>query len=445
MNGVHPTFWIETWGCQTNEADSSSVARLLEGLGYRAAESAVAADVILLNTCCVRAKPEQKVYSRLGELRRIKEQSPETVIAVAGCMAQKEGERLRCRAPQVDLVIGTQQLHRLPELIMVARRTRRPQVEVSLNGTRAQPRADWLASAPWRRQPLKALINIMQGCTNYCSYCIVPSVRGPERSRRSEEIVCEVQTLAAGGCREVTLLGQNVLAYGRDLGGSSDFVSLLELLEEIPALERIRFTTTHPRDVDEWTIEAIARLPKVCEHIHMPLQAGDDDLLRAMGRGYTAAHYLALVGRVRAAISGVSITSDLIVGFPGETDKQFERSLEAYRQVRFDQAFMFAYSPREGTRAASLPGQLPAVLKQERLARLIALQNEISTEINHGWVGRVEPVLVEGPSEHNPDRFCGRTRNNKLVMFAGDESLIGQVVPTKLVSAHLWGWEGERA
>jgi len=445
MGGDHPTYWIDTWGCQMNDADSAAVARLLEGCGYVRAASAKEADLILLNTCCVRAKPEEKVYSRLGELRALKRRRPETVIAVAGCMAQKEGDSLRRRAPHIDLILGTQRLHRLPALAQQAQGTGHAETDVLLSADPAGQAPSWLGSTPIPDQPLKALVNVMQGCTNFCAYCIVPYVRGPERSRRAEEIVCEIEALTAGGCREVTLLGQNILAYGRDLSDGSDFVELLTMVNGIAGLQRIRFTTSHPRDVNDRVIEAVADLPKVCEHLHLPLQAGDDELLRRMNRGCTVEQYLGLADRLRERVPGVSLTTDLVVGFPGETEEQFERSLETYRRIRFDQAFTFAYSPREGTAAASLPGQLSRADKQSRLARLIALQNEISTAINREWVGRTVKVMVEGPSESNPDRLMGRARNNKVVILPKADLAPGALIEAHLTQGRLWGWEGEFA
>ena len=443
MGGEHPTYWIDTWGCQMNDADSAAVARLLEGQGYLRTDSAEDADLILLNTCCVRAKPEEKVYSRLGELRAVKRRRPETVIAVAGCMAQKEGDALRRRAPHIDLILGTQRLHRLPALAEQARSTGQRTTDILLSANPAGQSPPWLAATATPDQPLKALVNVMQGCTNFCAYCIVPYVRGPEHSRRAEEIVCEIEALAAGGCREVTLLGQNILAYGRDLADGTHFAELLAMVNDIAALQRIRFTTSHPRDLDDAVIGAIADLPKVCEHLHLPLQAGDDELLRRMKRGYTVEHYLGLADRLRERVPGVSLTTDLIVGFPGETEEQFERSLGTYRRIRFDQAFTFAYSPREGTTAARLPGQLSRAEKQSRLARLIALQNEISTAINREWVGRTVQVMVEGPSESNPDRLMGRARNHKVVILPKADLAPGTLVEARLTGARLWGWEAE--
>jgi tRNA-2-methylthio-N6-dimethylallyladenosine synthase len=430
-------YHLITFGCQMNEADSRSLAALLEAHGYRAAADPADADLILLNTCCVRPKPEQKALSRLGDLVKYKAANPDLVIGVVGCMAQKEGPALLKRARMVDLVVGPRRLARLPELAAACRSQRQAQCDVSLNGARP-----WLPTDT-THGGLTAFVTIIQGCSNFCSYCIVPHVRGPEASRPAEEIVAEVSALVAGGCREVTLLGQNVLAYGKD-SGAAGFADLLVQLNAVPGLERIRFTTAHPRDVTDDIIAAVGELPRVCEHFHLPIQAGNDRLLAAMGRGYTAAGYLDLVGRIRARVPGVSITTDIMVGFPGETEDEFAASLDVYRQIGFDQSFTFIYSTRPGTPASDLPDQLPYRVKEERLRRAVALQSATSTEINRRRVDSTTEVLVEGVSEKDATRVAGRTRENKMVVFPGDDSLIGQLVTVRLIAAHLWGFRGER-
>lgn len=430
-------YYIHTYGCQMNEADSLALGELLEEQGYQPASGPEGADLILLNTCCVRPKPEHKVYSQLGQLGKLKERNPDLIIAVVGCMAQKEGDSLRRRAPMTDLIIGPRRLHRLPELIEQFRATKTSQCDISLNG--AEPMLPTAIRSP----QLQTFVNIIQGCTNFCSYCIVPFVRGPETSRPAGEITSEVETLASSACREVTLLGQNVLVYGRDRDDGVGFVELLEMLQPIQGLERIRFTTAHPRDVSQRLIDAVAELPKVCEHFHLPIQAGEDRILEAMGRGYTVSDYRNLIDRIRAAVPDVSMTTDIMVGFPGETEQQFEATLKTYADVRFDQAFTFIYSPRPQTKAAQMPGQLPYPVKRDRLQRLAALQNEISTQINRENLGRSFEVLVEGTSEKDDQRLAGRTRNNKMVVFAGDRELTGQLVSVTMTQAHLWGFEGE--
>jgi len=436
-------YYIQTYGCQMNEADSEAMARLLEKAGYEPSDSPEEASIILLNTCCVRAKPEQKVYSRLGELRPIKERRPEVIFAIAGCMAQKEGQALLKRIPYLDLVIGTRQFHRLEEFIHSCRQGGQRICALGLEDDPSSLRAAPLVLPASAEMNLKAFLPIILGCDNYCTYCIVPSVRGRQKSRLPDEIRAEVEALVERGCREVTLLGQNVLAYGRDLPGNGDFVSLLESLNGVDGIERIRFTTAHPRDVEDRLIEAAASLPRVCEHFHLPIQAGHDRLLKAMGRGYTAAYYLEMVERIRARIPGVAITTDIMVGFPGETDEEFEASLELYSKIGFDQAFTFVYSPRPGTAAAKKPDQVPQKTKIARLTRLIELINASALRINSSQVGRQGEVLVEGVSEKNPSKLAGRLRNNKLVVFSGKENLVGRFVTVTLTAAYQWGFAGE--
>jgi tRNA-2-methylthio-N6-dimethylallyladenosine synthase len=435
-------YFIQTYGCQMNEADSETMARLLEQAGFEAAHSPEDASFILLNTCCVRDKPEQKVYSRLGELRPIKEQRPETIIAVAGCMAQKEGENLLRRVPYLDMVIGSRQFHRLEEFIHSCRRGGQRICALGMEDDPCLARYD-LAAQIKTGASLKAFVPIILGCENYCTYCVVPSVRGREKSRPAAQIKAEIQALAGRGCREITLLGQNVLAYGRDLSESSDFVSLLEHLQRIEGIKRIRFTTSHPRDVDDRLIEAVAQLPAVCEHLHLPIQAGHDRLLKAMGRGYTASYYLEMMEKIRGRIPDVAITTDIMVGFPGETEEEFEASLQVYEQIGFDQAFTFAYSPRPGTPAARLPDQVPQKEKAARLNRLIELTNETALRINRSQVGRQGEVLVAGASEKDSSRLAGRLRNNKLVVFPGPVNLIGRFAQVSLTAARQWGFSGE--
>jgi tRNA-2-methylthio-N6-dimethylallyladenosine synthase len=440
-----------------NDADSADTARRLEAMGYAPAASPDEADLVVLNTCCVRARPERKVHGMLDKLRALKRHKPGALIAVVGCMAQKEGQAIRRRHRHVDILIGPRQVHRLPELIEARLVTGQPQDALSLSDGAAP-------AAPIRCAPLRAFVTVMQGCNNFCAYCIVPYVRGREASRPPEEVIEEVARLADLGTREVTLLGQNALAYGRsafakpsspglrrpegaspdkDLDGGIGFAELLARVSEIAGIERIRFTTSHPRDLDDRVIAAMADLPKVCEHIHLPMQAGHDRVLAAMRRGYTAAHYEALVARLRGRVPGIAISTDLLVGFPGESDEEFEASVEACRRLRFDQAFMFAYSPREGTTATRLPDQVPEAVRLQRLARLIEEQNRICTEIAQAAVGSQVEILVHGPSDRDPSRLCGRTRQNKLAVFTGAPDLVGRTITACVMAGHLWGFEVE--
>jgi tRNA-2-methylthio-N6-dimethylallyladenosine synthase len=443
------SFFIQTYGCQMNEADSQTMARVLAADGYTQAASAEEAAVIILNTCCVRAKPEQKASSRLGELRILKQQRPDLIIGMAGCMAQKDGQALLNKTPFLDLVIGTRQFHRLAELIHACQQGQR----LCALGLEDDPSAARLVecgsgdekpeAAETPVSGLTAFVPIILGCDNYCTYCIVPYVRGRQKSRTIGEIREEVAALVAGGCKEVTLLGQNVLAYGRDLQKQCDFADLLAVLNDIPGLQRIRFTTAHPRDVNDKLIDAVASLPRVCEHFHLPIQAGHDGLLKAMGRGYTTQHYLQMATFIRARIPDVSITTDIMVGFPGETEDEFAASMELYEKLAFDQAFTFIYSPRPGTPAAKLPEQIPYRTKQARLMRLVEVINTNALRINEKWVGREVEVLVDGTSDKDVTRLSGRLRNNKLVIFPGAEKLVGQLVQVRITSATLWGLHGE--
>ncbi|HOS93100.1 MAG TPA: tRNA (N6-isopentenyl adenosine(37)-C2)-methylthiotransferase MiaB [Armatimonadota bacterium] len=440
MRRIH----VVTYGCQMNVHDSEMILGVLQAAGHQVAPSIEEADVVLLNTCCVREKPERKVLSKVAELKRMREQQrPELIIGVCGCMAQSLQEELFSLAPAVDLASGPDEIGRLPELVAAVEAGERHVSAMRLGHTR--PASD-LPKA--RSDDLQAWVTIMHGCTNRCSYCIVPDVRGPERSRPIGEIREEVAQLVASQVREVTLLGQNVNAYGMDLPpGSPRFPRLLAELDGIAGLARIRFTTSHPKDFGDDLIEAVAGLPRVCEHVHLPVQAGSDEVLARMNRRYTRDQYLALVDRIRAAIPDVSITTDVMVGFPGETDAQFEQTLDVFERVRFDQAFMFIFSPRRGTRAERMADPVPREVKRRRLERLSARQNEIAREKNQTHVGRAFEVLVEGPSARDPSRLSGRTRTNKIAVFGplpGRASPArGRFVWVRVTRGYLWGYEAE--
>jgi len=437
------TYHIITFGCQMNEADSDLMASLLERAGWRPSDSRDNADLILINTCSVREKPEHKVHSLLGELRPHKLARPGAIIAVAGCMAQREGDRLLRRAPHVDIVLGTRWFHHIDDLVARVRAGERPIVALEMEEDPSSVRArNDLAQQP---PPLRAFVPIIRGCSNFCSYCIVPYVRGPEASRPVAEVVREVNGLVGRGAREVTLLGQNVLAYGRDLSDAPTFDDLLSRLNGIDGLWRIRFTTCHPRDVTGDLIGALADLPSACEHIHLPIQVGADRILAAMNRTYTTERYLGIVGRLRNAVPGIAITTDIMVGFPGETEEEFEQSLRLYERIAFGGAFMFAYSPRPGTAAAAREDQIPRDIRLARLHKLIDLQNRITLARNHAGVGEEAEVLVDGPAQRGDGLLAGRARNNKLVIFPGPPGLAGSLVNVTLTEAHLWGFRGEIA
>jgi len=453
-----PGYTVITWGCQMNEDDSAQMAMMLEGQGYVKADRVEDASVILLNTCSVRAKPERKVYSKLGELRELKLQNPNLVIGVCGCMAQKEAPEIRRRAPYVDLVVGTGQIDRIPALVERVQLERVPIVTTELpdrkdRNDKTIP-ARMVPTATdhshyhldrWQGIPpkLKSFVSISYGCDKFCTFCIVPITRGKERSRSADDIVLEVERLASLGTREVTLLGQTVNSYGKFLDDPCSFAHLLHRLDAIEGIERIRYTSPYPKDFNDDVIDAIANLPKVCEQVHMPVQVGDDNLLARMHRGYTLDQYKTIVRKLRENVPGLTLTTDVMLGFPGETDEEYENTMRFVEETRYDSAFMFAYSPRQGTKAAEYEDQIPEHVKMERLNALIALQNRITEEINREQVGNVYEVLVERRSPKDPDKWTGLNRQGKTINFPAGRDLTGQLVKVKAVKAHLWGFTGE--
>jgi tRNA-2-methylthio-N6-dimethylallyladenosine synthase len=430
-------YWIDTMGCQMNERDSETIAGLLESLGLRPAERMEQARVVVLNTCAVREKPEHKVFSKLGDVRKLKLARPETLVVVAGCVAQVAHDEIRRRAPYVDVVVGPRNLSALEEAL----RSLPGRPLVAADDAEVVP--EGLAFR--RAEGLGAFVNVSYGCDNFCAYCIVPYARGREQSREPEAVAAEVRQAVAAGYREVTLLGQNVNSYA----GGMDFADLLGLVAGVEGLWRVRFTTSHPKDCSDRLLDAMRDLPAVCEHLHLPVQAGDDEVLARMGRGYSAAHYLGRVAAARERMPGLAVTTDVMVGFPGETEAQFERTLELFAAVRYDQAFMFKYSDRAGTRAAEEPEKVAEAEKQRRLVALVALQNDISREVNRAQVGRVLEVLVEGPDPRDPAKLRGRTRGNKIVVFepAGQDpaALTGQRAQVEALRGYLWGFTGRLA
>ncbi len=427
-------YWIETAGCQMNERDSETLAGICERLGMSPCVDAADADVVILNTCAVREKPQQKVYSRLGELVHLREQRPGLVIVVAGCVAQIDSEELRRRG--ADIVIGPRCYDMLEKALQNLTRG------CVLLAEDNRPVTDGLPAS--RTSTLKAFVNIIYGCDNFCAYCIVPYARGREQSRPPEHIIAEVEQVVATGARDVTLLGQNVNSYGHDLPGAIDFPELLRRVDAVPGLDRLRFTTSHPKDMTRALIEVMAELPSVCEHLHLPLQAGSDRVLASMGRGYTYDHFRALIEAAREVIPDLSVTTDVMVGFPGETVEDFELTLRAFEEIRFDQAFMFKYNDRPGTRAATMHPKVPEEEKQRRLLELVALQNEIARDINRARVGEVFEVLIEEPDPKSAGHVRGRTRQNKLMIVPGGDELIGEIIAARAQEAFLWGWRGER-
>jgi tRNA-2-methylthio-N6-dimethylallyladenosine synthase len=433
------SYHILTYGCQMNVRDSEILAGIIEGMGYIMTPHLDEADLIIFNTCSVRHSAENKVYGKLGEVARLKRKNPDMIIAVGGCMAQLENVRKRLKKQQVDIVFGTQNLDELPQLIAEHQQSGRNLVKIYEEGDREI--ADNLPSS--RNKGVSAFVNIMYGCNNFCSYCIVPYTRGRERSRQPDHIMAEIRDLLRQGYKEVTLLGQNVNSYGKGLEAGVDFADLLSMVSRIDGIERIRFTTSHPRDMSDKLIDTIAQEPKVCEHIHVAMQAGSNRILQLMNRGYTREHYLERTQRIREKIPGVAISTDIIVGFPGESEEDFQDTLDMVRKVRFDSAFTFMYSVRSGTKAASLDHHLPLEVRRQRLLTLNELQYSIALEINQSLVGSTQEVLVEGWSKTDKGKLSSRTRTNRIVIFSGPETLIGKIINVKIKEATTFSLFGE--
>ena len=424
-----------------NDYDSGRIADLLEErMGLEKTESLDEADVVILNTCSIREKAQEKVFSDLGRIREAKKCHPGMMIAVGGCVASQEGRKILDRAPWVDVVFGPQTLHRITELLAEREKTGRAQVDVSF------PEIEKFDSLPApHASGAAAFVSIMEGCSKYCTYCVVPYTRGEEISRPLVDVLVEVAQLADQGVKEVTLLGQNVNAYrGRTpAGDEADFALLLEYVSEIEGIERIRYTTSHPREFTQRLIDAYKKLPKLVSHVHLPVQSGSDRILAAMKRGYTALEYKSIIRRLKAARPGISIATDIIVGFPGETEDDFERTMDLIEDVGFDASFSFVYSPRPGTPAARLPDDTPYSVKLARLQRLQKRIDENASEISRGMLGKIERVLVLGPARRGEGELMARTDNNRIVNFPGPASLINQMANVRIteVFPHTLGGE----
>jgi tRNA-2-methylthio-N6-dimethylallyladenosine synthase len=426
-----------------NDEDSEQIELYLRDIGFAPAASPFEAHVVILNTCSVRRKPEDKAFSFLGELRAWKQARPEMVIGVAGCMAQIRSDEIRQRNPHVDFIIGTAQVSQVPGLVEEALIGRRFQKRLELPERKGKVVTDIPQRHLERRGRLKAFLPIQYGCDKFCTFCIVPTTRGRERSRPTGHILQEARRLAELGTKEITLLGQTVNSYGKNLAeGNVPFADLLRLLAGIPGIERIRYTSPYPRDFKTDLIEAIRDTPEVMEHCHMPLQAGDDGLLKRMKRLYTVESYMAIVGEMRSAMPDIGLTTDIIVGFPGETDHEFDATMEAMERIRFDGAYMFKYSPRPGTPAAEME-QVDDAVARRRLQALIDRQNQITREINDSLVGREFEVMVEGPSPKHPGRLQGYSRCFRMMHFEGPESLRGEFVGVRAAKGRQWGLEAE--
>ncbi|MCH1623703.1 tRNA (N6-isopentenyl adenosine(37)-C2)-methylthiotransferase MiaB [Fredinandcohnia quinoae] len=438
--GKGKKFLIRTYGCQMNEHDTEIMAGIFMQMGYEPTDKAENADIVLLNTCAIRENAENKVFGEIGHLKPLKIKNPDLLIGVCGCMSQEESvvNKILQKHPFIDMIFGTHNIHRLPHIVKEAMFSKEMVIEVwSKEG-------DIIENLPKvRKGDIKGWVNIMYGCDKFCTYCIVPYTRGKERSRRPEDIIEEVRHLARQGYKEITLLGQNVNAYGKDFADTK--YGLGDLMEELRKIDipRIRFTTSHPRDFDDHLIDVLAKGGNLMEHIHLPVQSGSSAVLKLMARKYTRESYLELVRKMKERIPNASFTTDIIVGFPNETDEQFEETLSLYREVEFDSAYTFIYSPREGTPAAGMVDNISMEVKKERLQRLNAVVNELSAKKNLAYQDQIVEVLVEGESKNNPEVLAGYTSKNKLVNFKGPKSAIGQIVKVKITQAKTWSLDGE--
>ena len=431
--------YIQTFGCQMNVHDSEQMAALLSDSGYKLTGNIKLADLILLNTCSIREKAEHKVYSKLGRISKLKEQNPELIIGVGGCLAQQLGTKFHKKVGHLDFVFGTHNIHHLPQLVAAVRKKRGKITEVdfhkSLNSIGV--------FAPPQSGAISAFVTIMQGCNNFCAYCVVPYLRGPEMSRPPEDIIEEIKKLADCGIREVTLLGQNVNSYGKTLGNGLNFASLIKKIGKIFGIKRIRFTTSHPRDLSDELINCFAEEEKLCEHIHLPVQSGSNRILALMNRGYTVEEYMQKVDHLRKIRPLISITSDIIVGFPGETQNDYQETIDMMEKIRFDSIFSFKYSERKGTAAQKLEGKVEECEKLRRLEQLQMLQDQHTLEKNTDMESSKQELLVEGKSKNSENDLMGRTSSWRIVNFKGELEFIGKLVDVKISKAYLHSLRGK--
>jgi len=421
-----------------NVHDSEKIAALMEKSGYASVDDVGKADLIIINTCSVRERAAQKVYSQLGRLKKFKKMKPKLIIGVGGCLAQQLGSKFIERVPHLDLVFGTHNIHSLPDLIAKIEETGQPVVRTEFH----EEVKSLGILAPTKNGKVTAYVTIMQGCNNFCSYCVVPHLRGKEESRSLTEIVKEVEVLAGRGIKEVTLLGQNVNSYGRAIGNRHDFADLLHEIGSIAGIERIRFTTSHPKDLSDKLVCCFSEVDKLCEHIHLPVQTGSDRVLKMMNRYYTNAEYCERVDKLRSICPGISITSDIIVGFPGEADGDFQATIDMMGKIRFDNSFSFKYSERDGTAAAELGDKVSECVKTDRLKIVQALQEKHTLEKNEAMIGNTEEILVEEISKNSKEDIAGRTRTNKIVNFRGSHTLIGKTVSVLIIDAYQHSLKG---
>jgi tRNA-2-methylthio-N6-dimethylallyladenosine synthase len=436
------TFYLETFGCQMNVVDSERIVDLLGGIGYRQVDQAWQAQLLLLNTCAVRDKAVRKAYGHLGRFKPLKDADPSLIIGLGGCVAQQEGEQLLKEFPYLDLVFGTHNVHRLPELVnaVEVKRGKAAAIDFLDRETRLQLFPNRIGS-----EAVTRFVTVMQGCDNFCSFCVVPIVRGREISRPSGEVLEEVRDLAAQGVREITLIGQNVNSYGVGVPGELNFAGLLRKVAVVDGIARIRFTTSHPKDLSDELIACFGEIDKLCRHLHLPVQSGSDRILKEMNRGYGRTHYLELVAKLKQVCPEIRLTTDIIVGFPGEDEADFNETMTLLEEIRYAEIYSFLFSPRRGTAAAELPDNTPATLKQERFDRMLVLQNAISEQAWQDDVGQVREVLVEGESRQGKGQLFGRTTWNRIVNFCGSPELIGQLVPVRITKSYRNSQLGELA
>lgn len=435
-----PMVNITTWGCQMNEHDSENIFGMLEKMGYGVTEEQSDADLIIYNTCAVRENAELKVYGNLHVLKKYKEKNPDLVIAVCGCMMQQPHvvEEIKNKYPHVNLVFGTHNIYKFPELLNTVIESDEAMYDIwDIDGRIIE------GLPTQRKHDIKAFVNIMYGCNNFCTYCIVPYTRGRERSRNPEDIITEAKKLVEGGVKEITLLGQNVNSYGKTFEPQYPFHRLLEDMNNIEGLERIRFMTSHPKDISDELIDAIANLEKVCESLHLPVQSGSSRVLKEMRRHYTKEDCLSIIDKVKEKVDGIGLTTDIMVGFPGETEEDFAHTLDVVRKAQYDLAFTFLYSVRKGTVAENMDNHIVEDVKKDRFDRLLAVVNEAATKTAQAYQDKVVEVLVEGVSKKNPEYMMGRNRQNKLVNFKGTEDLIGKLVNVKITEPKSFSLNGE--
>ena len=440
MNDKLLKYYIETWGCQMNEEDSEKLSGMLKRIGYTRTENKEEAGIILFNTCCVRENAENKVFGNLGALKKLKKKNPDLIIGICGCMMQQEGmaDKILKKFPYVNIVFGTHNAYKFPEYLNRVK-TEGVQIKEIFN-----KETDIVEGLPIDRESnVKAFVTIMYGCNNFCTYCIVPYVRGRERSRKPEDILNEVRELVAQGYKEITLLGQNVNSYGKGLEEEVDFAKLLRMINEIEGLERVRFMTSHPKDLTVDVIMAIKECDKLCEQIHLPVQSGSNSILKKMNRHYTREYYLDLVKKIKEEIPGVTLTTDIIVGFPGETEEDFQETLELVKEVGYSSAFTFIYSRRNNTPADMMLNQVSEEDKHHRFNRLVAAVNERVIAQNKAEEGNILEVLVEGNSKNDAEKLTGRTRTGRLVNFTGEGINAGDIVNVKITRAQNFSLIGE--